>query len=347
MDIPTNKKRRMTRSQSLSDLQKNYESIINYKFIKNPNFKYKQTITRTSNSCGYTELFEVYISHKDLKVYLASKNFDYNIDIYDLLNNKKILSLKGHKYDIENVRYFINKKNYNEYLISADSFVFNNKVIVWDINDNYKIKYKIDTKYNTNIIFSCLLIFPHNSDNDFIITSTANTNIYHKEYSSTKLYSFNNGKFFKNIDGSDNYSVYFLLSWYNKNKIYADIELEKDYEHRYGFISEKNNSEYLYYNSYSGNIVTYDLYKKSIINITALKRYATLNFIQWNEEYFIFSADSEHSFFIIDSHNYKIICQFKDDENSYAKCIKKIYHPKYGESLLILRKNGSIQLWTA
>ena len=100
------------------DLQ-TYKDKINYKFKKNPNFKYKITITKTNNPCGYTHLFELYICHKDNKIYIASKNFNYNIDIYELLINKKILSLKGHKYDIDNVRYFINKKNFNEYLISA------------------------------------------------------------------------------------------------------------------------------------------------------------------------------------------------------------------------------------
>ena len=348
------------------DLQ-TYEEKINYKFKKNPNFKYKLTITKTNNPCGYTHLFELYICHKDNKIYIASKNYNYNIDIYELLINKKILSLKGHKYDIENVRYFINKKNYNEYLISADSFTFAPKVIVWDINDNYKIKHIINTEYNSGIIFSCLLLFPDNYNDSFIISSSSNNNIYYKKYASTKIYSLNSGKFIKYIKDSETYDVYYLLSWHNKinnkdyviqlcgdnviindlfsDEIYSNINVN-DNEHRFGFILGKDNTEYLYYTSNFGNIVIYDLYEKSIIKNIKFNRYYTLNFIQWNENYFIFSDCNDYSFFILDSKNFKIISQVKTDDKTYPVCINKIYHPKYGESLLILRKNGEIQLWS-
>ena len=38
--------------------------------------------------------------------------------------------------------YFINNKDHNEYLISADK---NQNVIICDITNNYKIKYEINT----------------------------------------------------------------------------------------------------------------------------------------------------------------------------------------------------------
>ena len=65
------------------------------------------------------------------------------------------------------IRYFINNKDSNEYLISGD----NDKiVIIWDITNNYEIKYKIKTNYGKrNFIFSCLIIFPHNSNNNYDI----------------------------------------------------------------------------------------------------------------------------------------------------------------------------------
>ena len=37
-----------------------------------------------------------------------------------LLDNQKIKWLNGHKNNIRTLRYFINNKDYNEYLISAD-----------------------------------------------------------------------------------------------------------------------------------------------------------------------------------------------------------------------------------
>ena len=194
-----------------------YERAINYNvFKKNPNIKYQLTITKDCDPSAYTHLFEVYISLKDDQTYIATKNKNYDIDIYHLFENKKILSLKGHECEINNVRYFFSKKDYNEYLISSDAFSFDHKVIIWDITDNYSIKYKINTQYNAGIIFSCLLAFPYGREVDFIITSTSNVNTYYKEYSSTKKYSLNDGKFIQNIEGSDNYPVYYLLSWYKE-----------------------------------------------------------------------------------------------------------------------------------
>ena len=114
-------------------------------------------------------MFEIFISYKDNKEYLVSPNTNnYKLDIYNLINNQLITSLSGHKNHIWTIRYFINNKNKNEYLISADD---NKIVIIWDISNNYNIKYTINTKYGHQIL-SCLLIFPHNSDDNYIITLT-------------------------------------------------------------------------------------------------------------------------------------------------------------------------------
>ena len=74
-------------------------------------------------------------------------------------------------------------------LISGDD---NKIVIIWDITNNYNIKYQIDTKYNGSI-YSCLLIFPDNIDDNYIITSTYNISL-DIDKSATKIYSLNNGQ---------------------------------------------------------------------------------------------------------------------------------------------------------
>ena len=170
---------------------------MNYKFIKEPqNLKFKFNITNTNTWYGVNDIFEVFICYKDNKEYIISPNINnYNLDIFNLLDNKKILSLQGHKNDITTIRYFINNNNYNninEYLISGD---YNYIVIIWDITNNYKIKYQIDTKYK-NDIFSCLSIFHHNNNDNYFITSTINTSD-NNDNSATKIYSLNNGKFIK------------------------------------------------------------------------------------------------------------------------------------------------------
>ena len=86
-------------------------------------------------------------------------------------------------------KYFINKNNYNfnEYLISTDD---NYMVIISDITNNYNIKDKIDIKYKGSI-YSCLLIFPPNIDNNYIITYTFNKSD-DNDKSSIKIYLLNN-----------------------------------------------------------------------------------------------------------------------------------------------------------
>ena len=245
-----------------------------------------------------------------------------------MLDNKKILSLQGHKNDITTIRYFINKNNYNninEYLISGD---IDHIVIIWDITNNYKIKYQIDTKYNSSI-YSCLLIFPHNNNDNYIITST-----YYKsndnDKSSTKIYSLNNGKFIKYINNTNNNTIYYLLSWYNKNnnkyyiiqfsynkiiinnlledELYSElIQQQSESDHYSGFIYNRNNNDYLCSSSTNGYINIWDLYNKNIFKIINTNNCFLYHIIEWNNKYIIVADLLNKSFKIIDLDENKII----------------------------------------
>ena len=95
---------------------KEYFDKINYEFKKNPNIKYLLNISNQKNG---SLIFDVFISFKDNNEYIIVKNKN-DIDIYLLLDYKKIVSLKGHNANIVIVKYYINKKDYKEYLISTD-----------------------------------------------------------------------------------------------------------------------------------------------------------------------------------------------------------------------------------
>ena len=342
-----------------------YENKINYKFKKEPqNLKYKLDITNTNAKGGWNDIFEIFISYKDSKEYLISpNNKNFNLDIYRLLDNKIILSPKGHKTHIRTIRYFINKKNYNEYLISAD----NNKiVIIWDITNNYDIKYEIETKYK-NVIYSCLLIFPHNIDDNYIITSTYNKSD-DIDKSSTKIYSLNNGKFIKYINNTNNNEIYYLLSWYNKKnnkyyiiqfsyekiiinnliekELYSELTCESEDNHLSGFIYEKENNDYLCSSSSNGLINIWDLYNKKIFKVINTDACELAHIIEWNNKYIIVCDSGNRLFKIIDLEDNKIICDIEAQHKKELICIKKIYHPLYGESLLSAADDNIIKLWT-
>ncbi len=116
---------------------------MNDNFKKNPNLKYRCYIIKKA----YTNfrLFEAFTSYKDNKEYLAStNNNNFNLDIYSLIDNQKISSLKGHYNKIKIINYFINNKDHNEYLVSVEEKQI---IIIWDISNNYNLKYKINNKY--------------------------------------------------------------------------------------------------------------------------------------------------------------------------------------------------------
>ena len=198
----------------VKEINREYENKKKYEFRKNPNFKYKLDITNTNDPFGCNDIFEVYISFKDNKEYIISFNYKtFNLEQFELLGNKKIRTLKAHKYKITSVRYFINNNNYNEYLVSTDSNLI---IIIWDITNDFNIKHKIildldRIKYYNEYINSSLLLFTHYNDNkNFIILKPLEHYI--------NIYSFDNAELLYRIITYINTKIYYFLSWYNKRK---------------------------------------------------------------------------------------------------------------------------------
>ena len=337
---------------------KEYEKKINYEFVKDP----KNLISSNSDS-GYNDIFEIYISYKDNQEYIVSpscKNF--NLNIFNLRNNQKILSLEKHKNSIRTIRYFINNKNKNEYLISADR---DYKVIIWDITNNYNIKYIIDTKYASDI-YSCLLVFPENMNDNFIVTSTYCMSKNNEE-AATKVYSFNDCKFIKYINNTSDIHIYYLLSWYNKNnnqyyiiqfsknkilinnlisdELYSELINIPEGYHYSGVLYYKDNKDYLCSSSTNGYLNIWDLYEKKIYKNINTNGSNLGHVINWNNKYIIAVDINKKSFKIIEIENNSIY-DIKNDNKHKLYCIKKVNHPIYGESLLSVTNDKVIKLWT-
>ena len=345
-----------------------YEKKINYRFINEPkNLKFRENIVTTNTDYGWNEIFEIFISYKDGKEYLSSPNVNnYNLDIFRLIDNKKMQSLKGHKNDIRTIRYFINNKNKNEYLISGDN---DKKVIIWDITNNYKNIYNIDTKYGGSIC-SCLLVFPNNIDSNYLITSTFNAS-GNDEDSATKLFLLKEKEtFIKYINNTSKNNIYYLLSWFNKknnkyyiiqfsykkiminnlleDELYFELIKEPEGNHFSGFIYNKNNNDYLCSSSDNGYINIWDLYNKAILKVIDtngyLKGSKLAHIIEWNRKYIIVAEVNYKLIKIIDRENDLIT----DINSNHAKdliCLKKINHPIYGESLISAANDKIIKLW--
>ena len=362
---------------SLSTNQESEKSIeINTKiennnilFKNNPNLRYKEDIIYDNDSIGFNDLFDIFSSNIDNKLYIISPNkISFSLDIYLLENTNQIVnSLKGHNNHITMVKYYFNSNDNikKEYIISAD---INGVVIIWEINDinSYK-KYEIKLK-TTDFIYSCLMYFE--SINNYIITSTCGKD-------DTKLFILNdqnNIKFVKNIKNSKNNNVYYLLIWPNKiskeihliqfckmkivisninsNEIYWNLidEKNKDGPYMNGFIySNKKNEneyyEYLYSVSMNGYINIWELHQKLLINSIFINNNFLNQIIQWNENYIIMTNGNKNNILIMDLNCGRIITSIFSKHEKGIINIKKVVHPIYGESLLSCGLEGSIFLW--
>ena len=352
----------------ISNLEHNeFIKKINYKFEKDPQgLKFRQNIINSNASYGWNDIFEVYVSRKDNKEYLVSpNNNNYKLDVISLLENKITVSLKGHNNHIRTIRYFINNINSEEYLISADNDII---VIIWEITYDFNMKFKINTNYSDNI-YSCLLLFDLINENNYIVTSSY-AQLEDNEKSATKLYSLENGQLIKYIIYSNKSAVYYLLSWYNKknskyyiiqftfkailinsvidDELYCELIQEPEDNHLSGFIFNLDNKDYLCSSSYNGYINIWDLFNKSIYKVINTNDCVLCNIIQWNNKYSIVADYDNKSFKIIDCENEKgqVVKDIKGEHTDKVPCVKKIYHPLYGESLLTAGQDNTIKLWS-
>ncbi len=350
----------------ISNLEHNeFIKKINYKFEKDPQgLKFRQNVNVTNASYGWNDIFEVYISRKDNKEYLVSpNNNNYKLDVISLLENKITISLSGHNNHIRTIRYFINNINSEEYLISADNDII---VIIWEITYNFNIKFKINTNYADNI-YSCLLLFDLINENSYIVTSSY-AQLDDNEKSATKLYSLENGQLIKYISYTNKNAIYYLLSWYNKNnnkyyiiqftfkailinavlddELYCELIQEPEDNHLSGFIYNIDNVDYLCSSSYNGYINLWDLFNKSIYKVINTNDCVLSNIIQWNNQYFIVADYDNKSFKIVDIEKEQIVKDISGQHTDKVPCVKKVYHPLYGESLLTAGQDNTIKLWS-
>ena len=345
-----------------------YNNKIDYKFIKRPNLKYKLK----TNFRGRIKNFEIFTSYIDNTDYIAFPDYsDSNLKIFYFYENKLKKNIKIGD-SIKEIRYFINKNNYNEYLLIKR----NKKVNILYITNNYINIYEHDEDY-----YDCLLVFPSInaiyfvfSEHEFYSNGYYSDEIEYYEYSRTRAYVLFDYKSILYSEVETDENSFLLLSWYNKkNNLYYIIQLRRfeQYINIYELLSTKktyclkcppdlidgivtcnndaNQTDYLNVLTKSNNIYIYNLENGNI-----LKKYDIFNnfkqigkigqFIQWNDRYIIFIIDN-YFLKILDLKINKIITVIKTNHDICF--IKKINHQIYGESLLISGNSYSdIYLWT-
>ena len=336
----------------------------------NPRYlKYKDGINIINNEECFVLLF---LSKKDNNLYLVSYYFTfndckYNYNIYkiDLKSKltKTIITSISLVYDIHyELNYFFNdKNNYNEYLMNSANDRSHNfiGIIIIDITNNSNINYKIkldEPNFHFNI-YNSLLIFPQNTNNNYIIFECYCS--YDESLNHTKLYSLDDGKIIKNSNTFPKCSPKSIISWYNrKDKNNYIIQSNSEgtiifnlFEDIYDVLTSSylaNNNIYkikdldyiLCYNSRDiGIIEIWDLYSKLLFKTIKING---SYMIQWNEKYLIYAPANRGAIGVLDIEN-GITSQMslKQNQSSGENLpvvigFKKIIDPKQGESLIVI-----------
>ena len=131
-----------------------------------------------------------------------------------------------------------------------------------------------------------------------------------------------------------------------EDELYSELIQEPETDHFSGFIYNRNNNDYLCSSSSNGYINIWDLYNKNIFKTINTNECKLAHIIEWNNKYIIVADVNNKSFKIIDLDENKIISDIGGQHSNNVKCIKKIYHPIYGESLLSCGNDKCIKFWS-
>ena len=341
-------------------LEKELNTFEEKNFYNNPNIFLNTVITEENDSCGISDIFEVFDDKANN--YLASPNQNtHDIDIYNIDNIKLIKSLKGHLNFITFIKYFFDILKSKKYLMSIDDIKL---IIIWDITNNLKIYSKINIKY-TGLIYSSILLFNINNNKDYLITSSNNK----REFS--KLYSLNleNCEYIRDIFSTNENNTKNIISWGGSNdndyyiielcdnkitiiKIfedekYAELIVEDDTEkYDSAFIYNKSNEDYLYASTWYGNVYVWNLNEKILVeNIDAKIINGISYMIHWSDNIVVGTDFANRGIFILDIKYNKVISKVSNIHEKGVVCVKKIKNKKGQEMLITASNDNKIKIW--
>ena len=318
-------------------------------FKQNPqDLKFKYEITNERIDAGNFNNFDVFVGLKDKMEYIIYNNKqNFNLDIMRLKDKNILTSLKGHNKQTNVIRYYL--KNMSEdYILSCDQMRL---VIVWDIQNHYDKKYKIQPNI-TGIIFDALLLF-NVFEKDYILLSSS------KENEFSELYEFKeNVPFIKNIFETNKNNTSYMIPWLNNDKYYIIECCLKDKisinnlleEENYANLSLESNGTcccgYIYNDIYlcisdwkNKNIRIWDLINKTIYKQISHNLSHGCEIIPWNNIYAIVGCKGY--FGIINIEEGKFVKKIKYNESNDLRGIKIIKIKNLGECL-ICSSNGNI-----
>ena len=362
------RKRENIENQNKNDNLENKKILINEnnlnseikeinKINSNPiDIKFLTNLTEDSYAGNYLDhTFNVFKSFDDV-LYLIYSNKYNSIISYNLIDNKKINEIKNAHYSrISNFRYFLDKTNKRDLILSVSCRDNNTKL--WNIQ-NLECLLNIDNRNEDDILLSSC--FFNYKNQNYIITNNSSIPF---NFEIIKIFDFNGIKIKQIVEcnyptniiesyyDNKNCLSYIITGYngfvksydYSKNKVYK-IYSDENYNegHSSIIINDKEDTIKLIGSSYDGNIRVWDFHSGKLL----IKIMASSNKIHgiclWDNEY-LFVGDETMKLIDIKE---GIIINDLVGHNSLVLTIKKIIIPKYGECLISQSKSDNqIKLW--
>lgn len=331
-----------------------YKNQISLYFSSNPlDLKYKETITtKCLKSYTIDSIFDAYIGLDGICYLASSLSNSYNIEIYNLQNNKLVTTLKGLSSQLYIIRHYVQYTTNIDYLLATST---TKSVKVWNLK-TYEECLTIKNCHYGSYMYSALLLFDDINKQNYVVTSSPNDYI--------KLWNFEKGTFVSNV-GTKNDYTYFINYWKHDSKNYiinANADCVKIYGiektndlfgeysgkqrtwHMSAFVEKINDVDTLFESDGNGYVRLWNLYDNSLMKTIHCPNSSLRGLCLWNDQYVI-AASSDKSFKIIDFTQEKCVSSISGQHFNSLCTVKKVNHPIFGESLLTGSIDGTIKLW--
>ena len=281
-------------------------------------------------------------------LYLIYSNKYKSIISYNLINNKKINEVKcAHESYITNIRYFLDKKEKKDLIMSISGE--NNNIKLWNIK-NFECLSNIKNINKGGYLHSACFLYLYYENQNFILTSNCNW-IFNSEL--IKLYDLNGNKMKEIEDSNDR--TFFIDTYYDNklcknyiitgnysfvksydiakieiyHKYYDDVENKKS--HNSVIINDKEDFVKLIESCDDGNIRIWNFHTGLLINKIYICNNKLCGICSWNDVY-LFVGCKDKKIRILDLNKGKVIKELI--EQNHVLTIKKIIHPLYGKCLI-------------
>ena len=358
----------------INDINNNNINESKLQFSPAPNLIYQEDLISYCDCvCGLNESFDFFKSIKDNNDYLIISNKNNNnIEIINIYTKEVIKVIDGNEDKFISLKYYLNPKNKNEFLVAAD---VKNTIKIIDITNDYKVISIIKSPKhfeNTWKFINCAVLFNFkigsNNPIDIVIVSSRTR---YMEECPTKMYNMYTGGLIKDISNTNKNRTRFIIPWYNEinqkyyiieccedllivvsllfNEVYAKFSEERNKSFSSGFVYKKNMIDFLFVSTSCNEINIYSLFDQIMIKTIKISNkfdnIRLYGLLLWNEKYLIVSDDTNKGIKIIDLRINKVISNINNRHKASVRCIKKINHKDLGECLLTAGDDNTIKLW--